>query len=67
METRINSAKAHKIMSKINFPNFVEIAPEGYSGGIWLFWKENPNFYVKVLNTYSRFIHCLVTDNSRVI
>lgn len=35
METRINSSKACKLISKTNFPNFVEIPPEGYSGGIW--------------------------------
>lgn len=34
METKINSLKARKIISKINFPNFVEIPPEGFSGGI---------------------------------
>lgn len=66
METRINSSKARKFICKINFPNFVEIAPKGYSGGNWLLWKENPNFYVKVLKTHSCFIHCLITDNRAV-
>lgn len=35
MKTRVNSNRAHKII-EINVPKFIEIPPEGFSGGIWL-------------------------------
>lgn len=34
METRVNSNKASKIVETLNWPNFVEIRPEGFSGRI---------------------------------
>lgn len=37
MKTKVSLSKARKFFSRINFPNSLEIAPEGYSRGIWLF------------------------------
>lgn len=43
-ETRINSDGAHKIIKKISLPNFIESTPIGFSGGIWLIWKDSIDF-----------------------
>lgn len=55
METRVNSNRAYKIIEKINVPNSIEIPLEGFSGGIWLLWKNCKEFQVKVLKTHERF------------
>lgn len=46
METTVNSNRACKIIGRINWPNFIEISPEGFSGGIWVrfFGKTVLNF-----------------------
>lgn len=31
---------------------------EGFSGGIWLLWKNNAEFHINILITHARFIHC---------
>lgn len=42
MKTRIKVEKDFSIISSLNFSNFV-IPSEGFSGGIWLIWKESLN------------------------
>lgn len=57
VETRVNSNRAHKIIERINLPNFVEILPKGFSGGIWLLWKNSMEFQLNLLKTQERFMH----------
>lgn len=47
----MNSNKTHKIIEKIGWPNFIEIPPEGFSGRIWLLWKNNIEFLGNILKT----------------
>lgn len=63
METRVNSSRAHKIIAKLNFQNAFEIPPDGFSGGMWLVWKNSANFELKVVVSHNRFIHCQIRDN----
>lgn len=44
-------------------PNYVEIPPEGFSGGIWLLWKHSIYFNLQIISTNIRFIHCQITNN----
>lgn len=63
METMFNSNRARKISERMNWPNFIEIAPEGFSDRIWPLWKNNIDFDITILKTHTRFIHCQIKDN----
>lgn len=56
METIANSNRALKIIEKLSVPNFLEIPPVGFSGGIWLLWKNKADFkflsYELMINSF---------------
>lgn len=61
MKTRVNSSRSPKIIERINFPNIVEIPPEGFSRGLWLLCKTNIDFKIDIM--HERYIHCQIRDN----
>lgn len=67
METRVHSKRAHNIIEKLNMHNVVEIVSKGFSGRIWLLWKNNASFEVQIIKTHKRFIHCQIKDNNKAI
>lgn len=47
-----NLSRALKIIKRIPMPNFLEIPPVGFLGGIWLFWKDKTEFKITILKTH---------------
>lgn len=39
VETHISGDKAQKICDKIGFSSHVRVDAQGFSGGIWMFWR----------------------------
>lgn len=60
VEPRISGKQADKAIRKINYPYSHRIEATGFSGGIWLLWKDDVN--MKILHNHKQFMHALVTD-----
>lgn len=41
METRVHSIRAERIMQRTGYNKMTKVEAVGFSGGIWLFWKED--------------------------
>lgn len=41
VETHISGDTARRVCEKIGFPGHVRVDAQGFSGGIWLFWKDD--------------------------
>ena len=41
LETRVSGVKADKIASKFGFDGAFRVHPNGFAGGIWVFWDKN--------------------------
>lgn len=45
MGPQINSNREKRMIQSLNnIPNFIEISPDGFSGGLWLLWENEVNF-----------------------
>lgn len=55
VETRNNIREACSIISSLNFPNCKVIPSEGFSGGIWLLWKDFTLFFVNIISNGKDF------------
>ncbi|KAI9092023.1 hypothetical protein K1719_027958 [Acacia pycnantha] len=56
LETRCGGEKARKIATSLGFDNFKVVDAQGYSGGLWVLWKNN-NWKFEVLGTHDQFIY----------
>ena len=41
LETRVSGARADKISEKIGLDGVFRVDPNGFAGGIWIFWDKN--------------------------
>ena len=58
LETKVSGFKADTICNKLGFEHWLRVEALGFSGGIWLLWKESCN--VQILKTHPQFIHLKV-------
>lgn len=49
----------------INFPFLIEIPLVGFTGGLWMLWKNTPDFRIEILTHNDRCIHCLIKGDSK--
>ncbi|KAJ1384393.1 Endonuclease/exonuclease/phosphatase superfamily [Sesbania bispinosa] len=64
-EPRVSGVKAERIIRKIGFPHHHAIHARGFSGGIWIIWREE-NFKVQIVHDHMQFVllRILPTDGS---
>ncbi|XP_021721528.1 uncharacterized protein LOC110689107 [Chenopodium quinoa] len=55
VETHLSGEQAQKVCDRIGFSGQTRVDAQGFSGGIWLFWK-NDEIEVTVLDNHSRHI-----------
>ena len=55
VEPRIRGVQADSTCIKMSFHNWIRIEALGFSGGIWVLWKDC--IQVNVLRTHLQFIH----------
>lgn len=63
METKVNLNNAKSISASLNFPCFKIIPSEGFSGGIWLLWKDSSSFSLHITTSDKCFFHYQITDS----
>lgn len=56
LETRSSSTESAKLPDKLGFANNFRVPSEGFSGGLWLFWK-NSGFSLSILSADYQCIH----------
>lgn len=61
VEPRISGLKADKTIRKINYPHSYRVEAVGFSGGIWILWREG--VHIEVLVSHKQFVHMEVVDN----
>ncbi|XP_031116716.1 uncharacterized protein LOC116020380 [Ipomoea triloba] len=54
LEPRVSGSQADKICSKIGFDEWMRIEAVGFSGGIWVFWKEV--IHLDIVITHPQFV-----------
>ncbi|KAG8488864.1 hypothetical protein CXB51_016750 [Gossypium anomalum] len=54
LETRVSRSKAAKIIAKLGFPNSHRVEAIGFSGGIWIGWKNSVR--LKIIFNHPQFI-----------
>ncbi|XP_031110533.1 uncharacterized protein LOC116014727 [Ipomoea triloba] len=59
MESRISGNVADKVCKSFGFDNWVRVEAVGFSGGIWVLWKNNVN--VEIIATNPQFILTRIT------
>lgn len=62
LETRVISDKADAIIAKLGFQFSHQVEAIGFSGSIWIAWKESAR--VEVVCNHSQFILIRIFDNS---
>ena len=64
LETRVSGEKADTVCRKLGFDYWVRVEALGFSGGIWVLWKECMK--VDILKTHPQFIHMQIdTEGGR--
>ncbi|XP_016195052.1 uncharacterized protein LOC107636029 [Arachis ipaensis] len=56
LETRCSGEKARKIISKSGFEFYHIEEAVGFSGGIWVMWKD-PNIVISILKSKTQYVH----------
>lgn len=54
LELRVSDDQADRICRKLNFDNWVRVEAVGFSGGIWVFWKDE--YAVNIISTHPQFV-----------
>ncbi|KAE8680042.1 hypothetical protein F3Y22_tig00111392pilonHSYRG00178 [Hibiscus syriacus] len=55
LETRISGINADKVIQRLGFQNSFRVEAHGFSGGIWILWKDGLD--VEILTISNQFIH----------
>lgn len=66
IEPRVSSKRADTIVAKLGYDKSHRVEVVGFSGGIWILWKDR---YVdfKINSSTSQIIHSFLTDKEGVI
>lgn len=56
LETRVSGPVADRVCQQIGWGSWYRVEAAGFSGGIWIFWKEEV-VDVKVIHGQSQFVH----------
>lgn len=62
VEPRISGLKADVAIKKIGFANSHRVEAQGYSGGIWVMWRDTHT--INVLQNHRQFVHMEVTSEA---
>jgi len=63
VETKISGRQAEDVYAKIGFEGHYRVEAQGFSGGIWIFWRSQ-SVQVQILNSDTQFVSMAVTvDN----
>ncbi|KAF5180039.1 hypothetical protein FRX31_030374 [Thalictrum thalictroides] len=65
LDTMLSCEEAEDLTVRIRFSHYYAIAPEGFSGGIWMIWNET-NCDVQCLLLSERSIHAIIKMNPNV-
>ncbi|KAL4333154.1 hypothetical protein GQ457_07G014860 [Hibiscus cannabinus] len=57
-EPRISGSRASSVIRKLGFPKSFRVEAHGFSGGIWILWKEE--LVVQVLQISNQYVHMRV-------
>ncbi|KAL4280940.1 hypothetical protein GQ457_03G011290 [Hibiscus cannabinus] len=57
-EPRISGSRASSVIRKLGFPKSFRVEAHGFSGGIWILWKEE--LVVQVLKISNQYVHMRV-------
>ena len=55
VETKISGLKADQVCKKLDLNSWIRIEAVGFSGGIWVLWKDC--IKLEVIRTHPQFIH----------
>ncbi|XP_028796894.1 uncharacterized protein LOC114752327 [Neltuma alba] len=58
VEPRISGAKADQVIRKIGYQNSHRVEAVGYSGGIWLLWRDH--LTIEIVSNHKQFIHTYI-------
>lgn len=62
LETRVSGTKADDICNKLGFDDWVRVEALGFSGGIWVLWRNST--HINVLKTHLQFVLLQVRENN---
>ena len=62
LEPRVSGTSADRVIRRLGFHNSHRVEANGFSGGIWLLWRDSVQ--VTVIANHSQFIHSEVRLNS---
>nr|GME00746.1 splicing factor 3B subunit 2 [Ipomoea batatas] len=65
LETKTSGENADNVCRKLNFDNWVRVEALGFSGGIWILWKDGRN--VEITNSNPQFINLKILENDGTI
>ena len=65
LEPRINGLNAYDFIKKNGFNNSHCVEAEGFSGGIWILWRDI--FDVEIVRNHTQFIHLWVSHNNQLV
>ncbi|KAL4394223.1 uncharacterized protein [Arachis hypogaea] len=63
METRCSSDNAKKAIKSFGFDFYHIEEAQGYSGGIWIMWKD-PDLDIRVVQSKMQFVHMIMKNDS---
>lgn len=61
LEPKISDVKADDVCNKLSFDNWVRVETQGFSGGIWVLWKNS--IKVDIIITHQQFILLQVKED----
>ncbi|XP_019178132.1 PREDICTED: uncharacterized protein LOC109173349 [Ipomoea nil] len=61
LEPKVSGDHANRICNSLGFRDWIRVEAYGFSGGIWVFWKDV--IKVEIITTHPQFISMQVIDN----
>lgn len=54
LEPRVSGSHADDICNKMGYENWLRVEAVGFSGGIWIFWKDN--LHLEIVQSHPQFV-----------
>ncbi|XP_075499925.1 uncharacterized protein LOC142538495 [Primulina tabacum] len=64
LEPRVSGSHADDICKKMGYSNWLRVEAVGFSGGIWIFWKED--IHLEIVYSHPQFVLARVEGNNRI-